>query len=220
MLIIRVFAVAIWSPCADKLATTLLYRQGGVYFLGYILAVNLVDEIFQRHDISVLRSLCCQSIKIVVDSDKTDAEERENTLQIVTGFLVVTTKTRQVFYRDAVYPSFAHFLHHLLKLWTLKVSAGSPVVTEHSDKLHIRLVLNERGDQSFLTVNRIRAGFAAILCGQPDIGGCFVSLASRSRAFFLHKRIHLSFCPCHYITSRSPALRRMSSCHANSSCQR
>ena len=94
MLIIRVFAVAIWCPRADKLATTLLYRQGGVYFLGYILAVNLVDEIFQRHDISVLRSLCCQSIKIVVDSDKTDAEERENTLQIVTGFLVVTTKTR------------------------------------------------------------------------------------------------------------------------------
>ena len=71
----------------------LLNMKCGCGFFGYVLAVNLVNEIFQRHDISVLGSLCGQRIKVVVDGDEANAEEREDTLQVISGLLVVTTKT-------------------------------------------------------------------------------------------------------------------------------
>ena len=46
VLVIGVFAVSIRCPRPDELAALLLYMKCGSGFLGYILAVNLVDEIF------------------------------------------------------------------------------------------------------------------------------------------------------------------------------
>ena len=63
-------------------------------FTVFILAVNLVDEIFQRCDISVLGSLCGQRIKVIVDGDEANTEEWEDTLQVISGLLVVTTETK------------------------------------------------------------------------------------------------------------------------------
>ena len=63
-------------------------------FTVFILAVNLVDEIFQRYDISVLGSLCGQRIKVIVDGDEANTEEWEDTLQVISGLLVVTTETK------------------------------------------------------------------------------------------------------------------------------
>ena len=65
----------------------------GCRFFGYVLAVNLVNEIFQKHDISVLSSLSGQRIKVIVDGDEANTEEWEDTLQVISGLLVVTTKT-------------------------------------------------------------------------------------------------------------------------------
>ena len=65
----------------------------GCRFFGYVLAVNLVNEIFQKHDISVLGSLSGQRIKVIVDGDEANTEEWEDTLQVISGLLVVTTKT-------------------------------------------------------------------------------------------------------------------------------
>ena len=65
----------------------------GCGFFGYVLAVNLVNEIFQKHDISVLGSPSGQRIKVNVDGDEANTEEWEDTLQVISGLLVVTTKT-------------------------------------------------------------------------------------------------------------------------------
>ena len=65
----------------------------GCGFFGYILAVNLVDKIFQKHDISVLGSPSGQRIKVNVDGDEANTEEWKDTLQIIAGLFVVTTET-------------------------------------------------------------------------------------------------------------------------------
>ena len=198
VLIIGVFAIPIGCPSSNELATLLLNMKCGCGFFGYVLAVNLVNEIFQRHDISVLGSLCGQRIKVVVDSDETDSEEWEDTLQVIAGLLVITTEAGKVFDYNAVYTTFSYFLHHLFKLRTVKVSSGSPVVTEQSDKLHIGFTLNKGREQSFLSLNGICTGLAAVLNGQSNIGGCLIYFLCRSRGFhFLHKRICLSFRSCH-----------------------
>ena len=138
------FAVAVGSPRPDEIAVFLLRRQRGAGLSGNILAVNLVDEIFQRNEIAVRAPLGGEGVESVVDGNKTNAQERENSLQIVAGFLVVSAKAGQVFDHDAVYMPFAYFLHHLFKLRTVKVRAGSSIITEQGCKLHIGTAFNKR----------------------------------------------------------------------------
>ena len=59
----------------------------------------------------------------------------------------------------------SYFLHHLFKLGTVEVRTGSSVVTEQSDKLHIGFAFNKGREQSFLSLNGICTGLAAVLYG-------------------------------------------------------
>ena len=90
--IIRLFAVTVGSPRPDEIAVFLLRRQRGAGLSGNILAVNLVNEIFQRNQITVRAPPGGEGVEAVVDGNKTNAQERENSLQIVAGFLVVSAK--------------------------------------------------------------------------------------------------------------------------------
>ena len=115
--------------------------------------------------ISVLGTLCGQRIKVVVDGNKANTEEWEDTLQVIAGLFVVTTETGKVFDYDAVHTTFSDFLHHLFKLRTVEVRAGSPVVTEQGYKLHIGLIFNKGCEQRLLSFNGICTGLSAVLHG-------------------------------------------------------
>ena len=52
--VIRAFLIAIRRPGADKFPVLTLGCQGWKNLSGYILAVNIVHDVFQRHDIAVL----------------------------------------------------------------------------------------------------------------------------------------------------------------------
>ena len=93
MRVVRALAVAIGCPRADEFAIFLLRGQRGARFLGNILAVNLIDEIFQRNQITVRAALGGEGIKTIVDGDKPHTQKRKNALQIVAGFLVVSAET-------------------------------------------------------------------------------------------------------------------------------
>ena len=61
-------------------------------FPGNILAVNLVDEIFQRNQITVRARWA--GVEAVVDGNKNETPRNgKNSLQIVAGFLVVSAKS-------------------------------------------------------------------------------------------------------------------------------
>ena len=86
------FAVAIGSPRPDKISVFLLRRQRGAGLPGNILAVTLVDEIFQRNQLAVRAPLGGEGVEAVVDGDEAHAEEWKDALQVVAGFLVVSAK--------------------------------------------------------------------------------------------------------------------------------
>ena len=79
-------------PMNDELSFLLLGRNGRKNLPGYVLAVNGVHDVFQRHYVAVLGPLGGQRVKIVVDGDKPHVQERENPFQIVAGFPVVAAK--------------------------------------------------------------------------------------------------------------------------------
>ena len=90
--IIRVFAVTVGSPRADEITVLLLCCQRGAGLSGNILAVNLVNEIFQRNEIPVRAPPGGEGVEAVVDGDESHAQKRKNAFQIVAGLLVVSAK--------------------------------------------------------------------------------------------------------------------------------
>ena len=192
------FAVAVGSPRADEITVLLLCCQCRAGLPGNILAVNLVDEIFQRNEIAVRAPLGGEGVEAVVDGDEAHAQEWKDALQIVAGFLVVSAKAGQVFDHDAVYMPFAYFLHHLFKLRTVKVRACSSVITEQPIQGKRWVIFDEPEQEIFLPLYGIRAGFAAVLHGQTGIGGGAVLLLHLCGSFRRRNdRVCLSFRSCH-----------------------
>lgn len=192
------FFILIGCPCADELAFELLGFQSGTGFSGNVLAVNLVNQVFQRDDIAVLGAFRCQRIKIVIDCNESYPKEWKDTLQVIAGFLIIAAKSGEVFHHNAVNLAFPHQIHQLLKLRTRKISTAAPIVTEQTHQLHIRLFRDVAADQGFLSLQRIRAGLASVLHGQAHITSGFInSCCGRRWRQFRHKRIGFSLCPCH-----------------------
>lgn len=161
-------------------------------------SVNLVDEVFQRNQITVRAPLGGEGVKAVVDGNEANSEERKNALQVVARFLVVSAKAGQVFDHDAVYMPFAYFLHHLFKLRAVKVRACSSVIAEQPIQGEGRIIFDEPEQQVFLPLYGIRAGFAAVLHGKAGIGGGAVLLLCLCGSFRRRNdRVCLSFRSCH-----------------------
>ena len=75
----------------------------------------------------------------VVDSNEANTEHRENLLNILAGFDIITTKTGKVFDNDAVHTLFTHGGHHLFKPRSVEVRSGITVVTKLCDKFNVGL---------------------------------------------------------------------------------
>ena len=90
--IILTLAVAVGSPRPDEIAVFLLRRQCGAGLSGNILAVNLVNKIFQRNEIPVRAPPGGEGVEAVVDGNEAHAQKRKNAFQIVAGLLVVSAK--------------------------------------------------------------------------------------------------------------------------------
>lgn len=90
--VIGTFLVAVCRPGTNKISVLLLGGQGREYFSGDILAVNGVHDIFQRHDVGILGAFGGQRIKIVIDRDEPNVQERKHPLQIIARLPVVAAK--------------------------------------------------------------------------------------------------------------------------------
>ena len=91
--VIRRFLVAVGSECTDELTVLLLDLQAGSDFHGYILAIGVVDEVFERDDKGIRLRIAGQAVVSVVDRDKADAELREYLFQIPPAVDVVSRKS-------------------------------------------------------------------------------------------------------------------------------
>ena len=68
------------------------------------------------------------AVVAVVDRYEADAEEREDTFEVVAGFDVVSRKAGKILDTDQVYFPGAYLFHHLRELRTPEVGAGITVV--------------------------------------------------------------------------------------------
>ena len=163
-------AIPIGSIDTDKLPTPLLGFNGAGNLPGYVPAVGVVDDVFQRHDQAILRLHRCLGVEVVVDSHEPDAQKREDPQQVVAGFVVVTAEAGQVLDHDAVNLPAAYIFHHALKIRAVEVGSGVPVIAVDLHQPQVGLTLNICQNQVSLPLNRVRAGLAAVLNGEANIG--------------------------------------------------
>src|SRR5699024_11353147 len=116
--------------CTDELTVLLLDIQAGSDFHGYILAVGVVDEVFERDDKGIRLRIAGQAVVSVVDRDKADAELREYLFQIPPAVDVVSRKAAEVFDYDAVNRAFTDCVFERLEVLTIDGNAAITIVIE------------------------------------------------------------------------------------------
>ena len=173
ILIIRVFQVSVLFPCTDELAIFHFASQGRRYLAGNVLGVVIVDDIGKGYR---KLSACFNSfrIKIIIDSNETDAEEWADLFQKFACFNIVTPKSGKVFYYDAVNLFRLNCFHQFLPFRTVKVCTCIAVVNKSPRKMQKWTIANIIIEQSQLIFNGIGL-IQIIFTRQTSINGCLVN---------------------------------------------
>ena len=116
MWIIRTFPVSVHRPYRpDQFTPLSFFCKRSAYFFRHIPAVHLIEHIFQRDNIAVVRALCMQRVKIICQRHEAHAHEREYPFYIISCLPVIPSETRQVLDNDTVcFPVF-DILHQAVK---------------------------------------------------------------------------------------------------------
>ena len=168
--ILRRFLVAIRRERPDKLAVLLLDFQAGTDFHGNILAVGIVDEVFERDDKGIRLRIAGQAVVSVVDRDKADAELREYLFQIPPAIDVVSRKAAEVFDHDAVNRAFADCVFELFEVWTIEGNTAITIVNERlTDNFQIVMPCNVVLANGSLACNGVAFNFVPVFTGQAAV---------------------------------------------------
>lgn len=168
--VIQRFLVAIGRECPDELTVLLLDLQAGSDFHGYILAVGVVDEVFERDNKGIRLRIAGQAVVSVVDRDKADAELREYLFQIPTAVDVVSRKAAEVFDHDAVNRAFADCVFELFEVWTIEGNTAITIVNERlTDNFQIVMPCNVVLANGSLACNGVAFNFVPVFTGQAAV---------------------------------------------------
>ena len=192
--VIRRFLVAIGSERPDELTVLLLDLQAGSDFHGNILAVRIVDEVFERDNKGIRLRIAGQAVVSIVDRDKADAELREYLFQIPPAFDVVSRKAAEVFDHDAVNRALADRVFELLEVWTIEGNAAIPIVNEWlTDNFQIVMPFDVVLADGSLAHDGVAFDFVSIFTGQAAVNRCPVNfLGHKNNLRFLFGVIHKS----------------------------
>ena len=98
---------------------------------------------------------------MIIDGYETNAEHREELLNIYSRINILTAKTRKVFYYNAVNLAGLDRFKHLLKIRTLKVRAGIAVIAVFFYHCYFRVFLEKVHDQQSLIGDTVTLKFFA-----------------------------------------------------------
>ena len=139
MLVSRIGFIPVWD-CVHKLCLLLFHAHCRLDLLGQVFAVIVVDEVFEGNIHTDSLAFMFRAVIVVIDRLEADAEKREDMLQIVTNFKIVSPEAGKVFHYDAANFSMLCTLYHLCKVRAIKVCAGEAIITE----LYTRQITEKR----------------------------------------------------------------------------
>ena len=192
--ILRRLLVAIGSERPNKLAVLLFDFQAGTDFHGNILAIGVVDEVFERYDKGVRLRIAGQAVVSIVNRNKADAELREYLFQIPPAVDVVSRKAAEVFDHDAVNRTLADRVFELFEVRTIEGNAAIPIVNEWlTDNFQIVMPCDVVLANGSLAYDGVAFNFVSILTGQAAVNRCPVNFfGHKNNLRFLFGVIHKS----------------------------
>ena len=100
----------------------------GKSFLGRAFVVKVVNLFFESDIHTSCVSKIVLAVIMVIDGDHPYSQKWEDMLQIIADFQIIISKTGKVFYDDTVDLLLFDLLDHFLKVWSVKVCSGKPVI--------------------------------------------------------------------------------------------
>ena len=124
ILILRVDDIPIGRLAVDALAPLGFCLLDRADLLGGVARVKLVEPVAQRRELVILP----RRVNAVVDGDIADVVLREDDLDELAGFQVITAQARQVLRDDSSHMARLHLLEHGLQALAVEADAGKAVV--------------------------------------------------------------------------------------------
>ena len=107
---------------------------------GNILGIQRIDHVLQRNEQALIRAVCIETVKLLLDGYKPKTDLRENSLKISPGLNVISTKPAEIAYHQTFDPAALNVGHQTVKLRSVENCAGSSIVNIGVDEVKIRAV--------------------------------------------------------------------------------
>ena len=195
-MILLILFVAEWNRGID-FSPRFLRAKARLDLLGQVFRVHLIDHALDRHQHPV-PALSAQAVIIIIDGDKSYAEQRKHLFQILACFHEIAAQSREVLYHDAVdFPLLQRF-QQPFKFRAIKVHPCTPLVRKYIQQHQIIPVVDILLDVRNLHFQRFRIPKyiieirqSCVNCGFPDTVRCVFRFPLR-RTYLLAYSCHKS----------------------------
>ena len=127
IMVFFIFQISIHDKSTNELSLFPFNLQLRSDFHRNILTIGIVNQILKRNNKRV-RLVLIQTVVTVIDCYKTHSHKRKYSLNIVTGFNIISSKAGQIFDNHAVHLTGANFIHHLLECGSVKIDTGISII--------------------------------------------------------------------------------------------
>ena len=146
ILVIRVLPVAVDRTGPHVVPVFSLALQGAPGFYRDIMAVGVVEQVFQRH-VQIVPGAFMGGVDAVIDGDEAYTVLGENLFQIAAGLDVLPAQPGQVLDDHAVNFAGNNVVHHFLEGWAVEQNTAVTVVYPLGNQFNVRVsrykILNE-----------------------------------------------------------------------------
>ena len=139
-MILLILFVAEWNRGID-FSPRFLRAKARLDLLGQVFRVHLIDHALDRHQ-HPIPALAVQAVIIIIDGDKSYAEQWKHLFQILTSFHEIAAQSGEVLYHDAVDFSFLQCFQQPLKFRAVKVHPCAPLVRKYIQQHQIIPVID------------------------------------------------------------------------------
>ena len=171
ILIFRIFFITISCKTSDEFSVPPFHIKLASDLDEYITAVSVIDQILKwDNDLFGVISFP-DAVIVIVDGNKPDFLHRKDTVEILSGFNIVSSKTGKVFDDDAVDFVIIDFRHHADKARSFKIRPAESIVNKFFCAGNFRVMGEIFFDQLSLVMDTIALGFVSILPREAEVNG-------------------------------------------------
>ena len=170
--ILRVFPVPIGRIGANIFPLATLHVKVCPYFYRNVLAVTVIDEIFEGNKERMGLRVFGQGIVAVIDGDEAHPKHGKHLFQIPSPLNIVARETGKILAQHGIDLPLAQGILHLMEGRSFKIHSAVAIVHKGLHQFQVAVLRDVLLAKCLLAGNAVALGLITVILGQPRINGC------------------------------------------------